>query len=49
MLTMLEETVDVVFNGMNPSDTEVIRTNLYDGASMYSDGEFPYFWLLLGH
>ena len=48
-LTLLNELVDVVFDGAEPADDSVLRTNLYTDGSIYSEGELPYFWLLLGH
>ena len=49
MLTLLQESVDVVFNGKSPKETDVISTNLYANGSNFKGGDFPYFWLLLGH
>jgi len=49
MLRLVYESVDVVFKGADPSDSEVISKNLYAEGSSYSEGEFPYFWLMLGH
>ena len=49
MLTLLTEAIDVVFKGADPSLTNVLSENLYAEQSIYSPGEMPYFWLLLGH
>lgn len=48
-LTLLTELVDVVFDGAEPAEDSIISENLYTDGSMYSEGEMPYFWLLLGH
>ena len=49
MLTLLSESVDVIFNGEDPVETAVLSKNLYADGSIYEEGELPYFWLLLGH
>mmetsp|Transcript_7157 Transcript_7157/g.9977 ORF Transcript_7157/g.9977 Transcript_7157/m.9977 type:complete len:283 (-) Transcript_7157:122-970(-) len=49
MLRLLHESVDIVFNKGDPLKTEVVRQNLYAENSEYFSGEFPYFWLMLGH
>lgn len=49
MLTLLNESVDVVFNGLDPTEAPVLSENLYADGSIFDQGELPYFWLLLGH
>ena len=44
MLTLLQESIDVVFDGKAISDTTVLSQNLKDQSNT-----MPYFWLLLGH
>ena len=47
-LKLLSELIDVVFDGATPAGDSVLSTNLY-APGLYSAGELPYFWLLLGH
>ena len=49
MLTLLNESVDVVFNGLDPTEAPVLSENLYADGSIFDQGKFPYFWLLIGH
>ena len=46
---LLSELVDVVFDGADPSKGTIINENLYAEGSLYSEGEMPYFWLLMGN
>ena len=49
MLRLLQESVEVIFDGVAPKDTQVLKENLYAETSGFDDPEEPYFWLLLGH
>ena len=48
-MTLLTELIDTVFDGQKQAEDSVLNTNLYAEGSGYSEGELPYFWLLLGH
>ena len=48
-LKLLSELVDVIFDSATPASDSILSTNLYANGSLYSPGEMPYLWILLGH